>query len=240
MRRRVFLLLSIGLIGAYWAFVATAFAFNIPWGASGDVRNLSLFVCRWAVLDTMVLGSLLRGRGENLGSLIAGRNEARVVLRKALVMRGIGSLLLLAMLVGTVTANMARSGGTGTAIIDAWLREPALSPTVKVMLEPGGLPWLLLTSLASGFREELERAFCLTRFRAAFGTAGLVIAIPIDAVLFGTNHLYQGHILAIQAALMALMLSGLFLRVGRAAEPMTIHAGYDIVMFALLSASTRQ
>jgi membrane protease YdiL (CAAX protease family) len=240
-RRRFFLLLSIAVIGASWASTATAYAFGVFTAEFHGARDVAFYVCKLTLIETTILWLLLRSSGERLANLGFGVSDLRLAARNPLVVRVIATLVLVGPVIGNVTTNLARSGVVhGMPVVDSWLKEPGTSPIVVGWVhEPGGVFWSLGLSIMSGFREELERAFCLTRFQAAFGTAGLVFAIPVDAVLFGMGHLYQGHFLAVQTSVMAVVMSVIFVRRRRVAEPMLMHAGFDVVMTLLIYALVR-
>lgn len=97
------------------------------------------------------------------------------------------------------------------------------------------LPLLAVLSLLAGFREEIERAFCITRFERGFGTAGLVTAILVDAVLFGRGHWNQGTLGMITTGIMGVGYSLVFLRRRRVADAMVAHAFMDVLVVVSLS-----
>lgn len=112
--------------------------------------------------------------------------------------------------------------------------DPGPNPLAATMTAEN-LPLWMGLSLLAGFREELERAFCLTRFERGFGTPGLVAAVLVDAVLFGRGHWNQGTLGMITTGLMGVGYSLVFLRRRRVADAMVAHAFMDVLVVVSLS-----
>jgi membrane protease YdiL (CAAX protease family) len=231
-RHRVVLLFSIGLIGAFWASIATHHALHLSLGVpeegSVGVRAIASWVVRMTVVEAAILWLLLRGGGERFATLGVSIGDVGRALRTPAVYRAVGALLLVTFVVGSLDirpAGAPRAQDPAVpAVLAGWLREPH------------GVLWMLLLSIVGGgFREELERAFCLTRFEQAFGRTGLVLAVGVDAVLFGAQHLYQGRRQAVAAGVLGLLMALVFLRRRRAADAMVAHAAFDVVMVLLAS-----
>jgi len=229
-QRRLFLALSLAIILAGWISQSDHWHWfdSTPRIESG-IRELTWQITATTVLETAILGLLLRGAGERFAGIGLGFRELAVAIRNPLVLRVIGALLLVSLVINSVQLNLAKYG-TSSAMVDGWLREPPVAPILHDWLdEPNGLFWMLVVSVVGAFREELERGFCLSRVQAVFGTPGLAMAIPVDAVLFAHQHLYQGHMAALHTGIQAVAMSVVFLRTRRVAEPILIHAGLNLI-----------
>lgn len=224
---RFFVLASIALIAAYWSALATLYAQDLVVGSVGDlsdvVRGLSIAV----VTEVVIIWVLLRGSGErfvDLGLSLAMLRDALRAHHTYLVVVG---LLILQPLV---------------AVTYWWLSgtEPHDNPLASSMTSENLPSWILLSVLGGGVREELERAFCITRFERAFGTVGLAAAILVDAVLFGRGHWNQGTVGMITTGVMGIAFSLVFLRRRRVADVIVAHAVLDlVVVFALYARPTQ-
>jgi hypothetical protein len=96
------------------------------------------------------------------------------------------------------------------------------------------LPLLLLLALfKAGFQEELWRIFILTRFEKLCGRSGLLVALILSTVMFGTGHLYQGIGGMIGATVRGLLRALVYLRKRSALEVVSSHAVYDIISMIL-------
>ncbi len=199
-------------------------------------RALARQIIATTVLEATILWLLLRGAGEGFAGVGLGFREFGLAVVNPLVPRMIGSLMLVSLIINNVQLNLAKHG-TSSAMIDGWLREPHVAPVLHDWLdEPNGLFWMLVVSVVGAFREELERSFCLSRVQAMLGIPGLAVAIPVDTVLFAHQHLYQGHVAALHTGILAVAMSAVFLRTRRAAEPILIHAGLNLIRTSLIFA----
>ena len=234
-RERLFLALSVAVILAGWVSQSDHWHwFDSTPQIELGVRALAWQITATTVLEATILWLLLRGAGEGFAGVGLGFRELAIAVGNPLVLRVIGSLMLVSLVINNVQLNLAKHG-TGSAMIDGWLREPLAAPVLHGWLdEPNGLFWMLVVSVVGAFREELERSFCLSRVQAVFGIPGLAVAIPVDTVLFAHQHLYQGHVAALHTGILAVAMSAVFLRTRRVTEPILIHACLNLIRTSLI------
>jgi membrane protease YdiL (CAAX protease family) len=216
-----FLLASIALIAAYWSACATLYANDVILASIEHVSDLVRYTAVFILVETALVWALLRGSGECLADLGLSIAAIRDASRTQQVY---GAAVLLMMTQPFIAAIFALTG------ID-----PGRNSFLGSMTTENLPAWVLLSVFGGGFREELERAFCLTRFERGFGTPGLVVAMVVDAVLFGRGHWNQGTIGMISAAVMGLGYSLVFLRRRRVADAMIAHAFMDLMIVLPLS-----
>jgi len=221
-RRRWPLRLAVGVIVAHWiGFTAwqmlRADASRVP----ASVAELALRVAIRAALVTLVAWGLLRLDGDSLAGL--GVTLARF--GRTLGRGALGAVALFAVttfIVNPVVGLLVGApGGTSTALRGLF-QDRRDAPY-----------WVLCAILGGGFAEELERAFVLTRCERLFGKGGLVAAVLVGSLVFGTGHLYQGVSGAISAGITGALLALVFLRRRRAIDAMVVHAGFDLIGIAV-------
>jgi membrane protease YdiL (CAAX protease family) len=228
-RQRFFLLLSIAIVGAYWAATVTSWALgiNLIWVAG--IRDLVLRYSLIAAAEIVVIWLLLRGAGQRLVDLGCRPRDFRRALHPD-VARVIGFAVLLSIAVSLLHNILAAAGIVA-------LVEPGPPAFLRALgRDPHDLPWWVSAAFLAGVIEELERAFCLTRFEHAFGKPGLGAAILIDSATFGLRHAYQGPDGIAHAAIMGVVWCLLFLRRRRVADPILAHVGFDLLMIPALYA----
>ena len=88
--------------------------------------------------------------------------------------------------------------------------------------------WLfaLVSVVAGGLREEIQRAFLLQRFDVWLG--GGTVGIVVTSVAFGVGHLIQGVDAAVATGLLGAFWGALYLRRRSAVASMVSHAGFDL------------
>jgi membrane protease YdiL (CAAX protease family) len=218
---RFFVLASIALIAAYWSALATLYARDVLVASFEHLGDVVRVYAVALVVEIAVVWVLLRGAGERFADLGLSFATLRDALRTRQVYLAAALLLILQPLV---------------AVTYWWLSgtDPRPNPLAGSMTTENLPSWVLLSIFGGGFREELERAFCITRFERGFGTMGLVAAILVDAVIFGRGHWHQGTVGMITTGVMAIAFSLVYLRRRRVADAMVAHAALDlIVVFAL-------
>jgi membrane protease YdiL (CAAX protease family) len=203
------ILLGIALLG-FVALHRAASARGVP-TAAGAGTYAALLVAQWA-LFLYVRAGLKRG-GTSIGRLISARplTAGRFAADAAL------GLLLLALLLGAGWAlGRLLGAGDGRLVQALVVRDAALVPL-----------WIAL-SLSAGFVEELtfrgyyQRQLAALARRPSVGLFG-------QALLFGVTHGYQGGVLILRIALLALLF-GVAARWRRSLVPgMVAHAGLDII-----------
>jgi membrane protease YdiL (CAAX protease family) len=80
---------------------------------------------------------------------------------------------------------------------------------------------------AGGFKEEIQRAFILTRFREHLG--GVRIGLVIWSLAFGLGHYVQGLQGIVVASVYGILFGILYIARGSLIAPMVAHAVYDVM-----------
>jgi membrane protease YdiL (CAAX protease family) len=192
-----------------------AFAGFPPFGPDGEPRAFPVFALTLA--DTVVLialiAILLHAHGERLRDLIIG--SRRVPRETAL-----GVVLVPFLFVGVgVTVVLLRR-------FIPWTHNVASNPFERLMQTPGDAGiFAIVVIIAGGLREEVQRAFLLTRFERWLG--GSVVGIVLVSVAFGAGHILQGWDAAIVTGLLGAAWGVIYLRRRSAVAPIVSHAGYN-------------
>jgi membrane protease YdiL (CAAX protease family) len=192
-----------------------AFAGFPPFGPDGEPRAVPVFAL--TLCDTVVLialiAVLLRAHGERLRDLIAG---SRGVPREAAL--GIILVPILFVGVGVMVMLLRR--------FVPWTHNVPSNPFERLMQTPGeaGI-FAIVVIVAGGLREEVQRAFLLTRFERWLG--GPFVGLVLVSVAFGAGHILQGWDAAIATGLLGAAWGLLYLRRRSAVAPIVSHAGYN-------------
>ena len=116
-----------------------------------------------------------------------------------------------------------------------WLH-PQLQPSFMLYIRGdilGLLLWLVIGCVVGGFMEEcLFRGFLLTRVAEALGGGriALLVGIVVQALLFGSMHLYGGVFAFVYATVFALASGIFYLILGRILWPLiAVHAVWNSV-----------
>jgi membrane protease YdiL (CAAX protease family) len=209
------LLVSCGVVVAYWiGFTATRLLGGTP-HVTPDIPALFLRKLVEALVVGAVVYALLRTTGERPRDLGIARESVPGSIGQGLLWAA-----LLFVLINVVLNPLVGSlvGGDG---VDSRTRE--------LFRDRSQWPWWAATAIVGGgFAEELARAFALSRFRRLAGTAGLVVAVIADSIVFGIGHRYQGTAGAISAGITGVLFALLYLRRGRAVDAMAAHAAFDL------------
>ncbi|MGA7853174.1 MAG: CPBP family intramembrane glutamic endopeptidase [Candidatus Acidiferrales bacterium] len=95
--------------------------------------------------------------------------------------------------------------------------------------------WWIFVCLTAGITEEiLYRGFLIHYFFSAPFHAALAVAVLVSCVIFGAGHLSQGIAGVIFSAILALILSAIFLMTGNLLLPMILHALIDLRILLIL------
>ena len=87
---------------------------------------------------------------------------------------------------------------------------------------------MILSSLyVGGLKEELQRAFVLTRFEENLG--GVAVGLGLWSLFFAFGHVIQGLDNAVAAGVLGLLFGVLFIRRRSVTGPIVAHASYDIL-----------
>jgi uncharacterized protein len=100
------------------------------------------------------------------------------------------------------------------------------NPLTQLIQTPQQLALLIFSALvAGGIKEELLRAFILTRFRLYLGGAGL--GLVLWSIGFGAGHYVQGAQGIVTAGLYGLIFGAVYLQSGSLIAPIVAHSVYD-------------
>lgn len=201
-------------------------AFGVRPFLEGETLNVS-WVFLLALADTALLIGLvlllLRANGESARDLFVGpRRQATEI---ALGAASVVPVLLIAASVLLATRALA-----------PWLHNVPDNPLAALLRSPRDA-WLfvIVALVAGGLREEVQRAFLLTRFEQHLG--GARAGLAITSVAFGLGHLLQGFDAALATGTLGFLWGGLYLWRRSAVAPVVSHAGFnglEIVRFLLM------
>jgi uncharacterized protein len=176
------------------------------------------FVATLLLTDTVVLVALMVGiswiHGDRVSDLWIGH---RPIVREALL--GLSFVPAIVLVVALLLAGMRAAA--------PWLHNVPDNPLEG--LAAGGTPDAILFGLvaiiAGGVREELQRAFLLTRFERHLG--GTTVGVVVLTVAFGLGHLLQGWDAGIATGLLGLMWAVMYVRRRSSVAPVVSHAGFN-------------
>jgi uncharacterized protein len=183
-----------------------------------DARHLVVFMWLEAAIAVVIMTVLLRFRKSSwreLGWTASGLS------REVLV-----GLLVLPLLFGVTLVV----GASFEAFLPRYVspRNPLLDK-IQTGLDLG--LFLLSSLFVGGFKEELQRAFVLTRFQHYLG--GIWVGLVIWTSIFAVLHLYQGIDKAAAAGALGLIFGLLYIWRGKLTAPIVAHALYDVVTLVL-------
>jgi CAAX protease family protein len=207
--------LSITVIVAFWAFAIVRFLHesDVGW-APASVRELALGSAAMAVL-TALLVTLLLEPGEGFAGLGLDREALRAGWKRGLV----AGAVLFVLVNLALTPTLEALGLHGRADVMA-----------SLFADPRDAGWwLLAVVVGGGFREELTRAFVLTRFERAAGVPGLLIALLVHTAVFGLGHAYQGSRGVVGSGFTGLLFALMYLRRRNLGEVMVAHVAFDVL-----------
>ena len=183
----------------------------------GDGQLDATWVFVVAMGDTVLLlilaTMLLRANGESPREVFLG---PRPPLREGLIgLALIGPLLL----------------GVGVVLLaarQAWpsLHNVADNPLTGLLKNPReAIMFACVALLAGGVREEVQRAFILTRFERDLG--GPIVGLAVTSIAFGAGHALQGWDAALATGLLGAVWGVIYVRRRSAIAPMVSHAGFN-------------
>jgi membrane protease YdiL (CAAX protease family) len=177
-----------------------------------NAKVLSAFLLLEAVIAFFILALILKARRENLSSI-----GLRWHGWKSNVVIGLALVPFLFLLNGIV-AFVFR-----TYLPQYYLEE---NPLIQLIQTPQQLALLIFSALvAGGIKEELQRAFILTRFRLYLGGAGL--GLVLWSITFGAGHYVQGVQGIVTAGLYGLIFGIVYLQSRSLIAPIIAHSAYD-------------
>ncbi len=180
-----------------------------------DARLISAFILLEAGITLVFLTALLRVHGETFSDL--GLNRKRWVANAAIGL----AFLPLFFLTNTLVSELFRR-----FLPQFYLDR---NPLIDMVRSPRDLVLFLVSGLvAGGVKEELQRAFILTRFRQHLGGAwpGLVLW----SAAFAAGHYLQGVQGVVVAGVLGLLFGILYLVRQSLVAPIVSHAAYDTVV----------
>ncbi len=201
--------------GFFSSFVATVPIALHKHGAEAllkSVRTVTSFVLLEAGITFVLLALLLKAHGETLADLGLRWNQWRSQL-----VIGIVLVPVLFFLNGLV-------GGFFRLFLPRYFSER--NPLMDIIQTRQDLALFIVSVLiAGGVKEELQRAFILTRFRQHLGSAWL--GLILWSGVFGAGHYIQGLQGMIIAGLFGLLFGAIYLLRANVIAPMVSHGLYD-------------
>ena len=196
----------------------------------GDGQLDATWVFVVAMGDTVLLlilaAVLLRANGESPRDVFLG---PRPPLREALI--GIALIVPLLIAVGLVLLAARQSWPSLHNVTD--------NPLTGLLKNPRDVVMFACVALfAGGLREEVQRAFILTRFEHDLG--GPAVGLAVTSIAFGAGHAaLQGWDAALATGLLGAIWGIVYLRRRSAVAPIVSHAGFnslEIVRYLVLGA----
>ncbi len=176
--------------------------------------TVTTFVLLEAGVTFLLLALILKAHGETLADLGLGLEGWK---RQAIL--GMALVPCLFLLNGLV-------GGFFRLYLPKYFTER--NPLLEVIHTPADLMMFVVSVLiAGGIKEELQRAFILTRFRQHLGGAWL--GLVLWSVVFAAGHYIQGAQGVAIAGLFGLVFGAVYLLSASLIAPMTSHGLYDTV-----------
>ncbi len=112
-----------------------------------------------------------------------------------------------------------------------WLHTVPHNPLQALIRTPrNALLFAIVVIVAGGVREEIQRAFILSRFERWLGGGG--VGVVVSSIAFGAGHLLQGADAAIATGLLGAFWGVVYLRRRSIVAPMVSHAGFDLLQIA--------
>lgn len=187
------------------------------------------FVFALSLLDTavllLVIVLLIRSDGDSPRRLFLGEKPVgrEAVLGAALLPLTFGIVLGLLLLVQTLAPS---------------LRNVPVNPFEALLKDPLTLAgFVVLTGLAGGLREELQRAFLLDRFERYLG--GAWVGLAVTSIGFGLGHTLQGYDAALVTGVLGLLWGVMYLARRSTAATVTNHALFNATQLLIAAVSGR-
>jgi|WetSurMetagenome_2_1015567.scaffolds.fasta_scaffold05378_3 uncharacterized protein len=177
-----------------------------------DVRLLSIYLLVESAISLLLLAGLLKLHQEPVASIgFRGKHWKRDLLI------GLALVPFLFMINGFVAV-----------FFKLYLPKyfMAENPLIQIVHTPQQLALFVFSALiAGGFKEEMQRAFILNRFRSYLGGAGT--GLLIWSLAFGAGHYVQGVQGVVIAALYGFIFGVIYLLSGSLIAPIAAHGAYD-------------
>ncbi len=182
----------------------------------GETLN-AMWVFLLSLADTMLLlvliGVLLAANGESVRDVFLGARPARTEVPLGLL--SVVPVLLIAAAVLLTSQYLA-----------PWLHNVPDNPLAGLLQSPRDR-WLfaIVALVAGGVREEVQRAFLLTRFEQHLG--GARVGLVVTSVAFGLGHLLQGFDAALATGTLGFIWGAMYLWRRSSVAPIVSHAGFN-------------
>ncbi len=187
----------------------------------GETLNVT-WVFLLSLADTVLLltliGALLVANGESIRGLFLGARPVATEMPLGVV--SVVPVLLMAAAV-LLTAQY----------VAPWLHNVPDNPLAGLLQSPRDR-WLfaVVALVAGGVREEVQRAFLLTRFEQHLG--GARVGLVVTSVAFGLGHLLQGFDAALATGTLGLVWGAMYLWRRSSIAPIVSHAGFNSLEIA--------
>jgi uncharacterized protein len=215
---RVQALLEILLVSGILSSLLAAVPFSIKKVGPAllqDARLVAAFILLEAGITLLILFALLKVHGETLSDL--GLNASHWVAHAAAGL----AILPLFFLTNAAVGELFRR-----FLPDFFLER---NPLVDLVRTPRDLALFLASGLvAGGIKEELQRAFILTRFRQHLG--GPWLGLVLWSAAFAAGHYLQGLQGVVVAGILGLLFGTLYLIRQNLVAPIVSHAAYDTIV----------
>jgi membrane protease YdiL (CAAX protease family) len=182
----------------------------------GETLNAT-WVFLLSLADTVLLlaliGALLVANGESIRDVFLGPRLARREVPLGLL--SVVPVLLIAAAVLLISQYLA-----------PWLHNVPDNPLAGLLQSPRDR-WLfaIVALVAGGVREEVQRAFLLTRFEQHLG--GAYVGLFVTSVAFGLGHLLQGFDAALATGTLGFVWGAMYLWRRSSVAPVVSHAGFN-------------
>jgi len=204
------------LVSGFVSSLIAALPFYRRMGAGGFPFNNAYLLCSYVLLEASItLGLLflvLRAHRERISDLGFRRRAWKFD-----VLLGLALVPVLFLISGVIAA-----------VFQTYLPKHFSShnPLLEIIHTRRELSLFVLSALAAGgIKEELQRAFILTRFREHLGTAWL--GLLLWSIVFGAAHYVQGWQGMVTAGLFGFIFGAVYLARGSLPAPMVAHGLYD-------------
>ena len=186
-----------------------------PFGAGGALNATWVFIV--SLVDTALLVALivifLRANGESVREVFLGR---RTGWREAQL--GLVSVVPVLLSAAAVLLTVRYAA--------PWLHNVPDNPLAGLLRSPRDA-WLfgVVALVAGGLREELQRAFLLTRFEQHLG--GARVGLVVTSVAFGLAHVLQGFDAMLATAVLGFIWGAMYLWRRSTIAPIVSHGGFN-------------
>jgi membrane protease YdiL (CAAX protease family) len=192
-------------------------------GYGRDSMDIS-FVTALLLADTVLLLGMiwlfLRAEGERASDLLTGGHRLLPEIRLGVL------LTFAAFAIGAAAIITVRS-------LAPSLHDVEQNPLQELIHSPfDAVLFGLVAVVAGGVREEVQRAFLLSRFERTLG--GSAVGVVVTSVAFGLGHRVQGYDAVVATGLLGAFWAIVFLRRRSSVAAIVSHAGFNFLQLAQL------